>query len=141
MATKPQAADSTELDTITNKAAFDPSKIKVLKNVTLPQWKWKEDKAHYFTVKGSIFQAKEITGGRKPVVKEGVAPVKPPELMEVVNLETGELVHLIAGTVLATELREQYPNDTYVGKSFSVTKNKIADNKRYATYSITEIEV
>jgi len=123
--------------------AFDPKNIKVLKNVTLPQLKWKDEVPFYITIKGTIFKAKETTKGRARPATEGAvtAPVQPPELVEVLDLTTGELAHLITGTVLAIELRDTYPNDSYVGHSFMITKHKIEGNKRYSTYSIQEIEV
>lgn len=69
-----------------------------------------------------------------------------PEIIDVVNLETGELQVVIANTVLASELRRSYPDDSYVGKLFGVQtlkpgRGNHGADKRYAMYKIIELEM
>jgi hypothetical protein len=69
-----------------------------------------------------------------------------PEIIDVVNLETGELQVVIANTVLGSELRRSYPDDSYVGKLFGVQalkpgRGNHGTDKRYAMYKIIELEL
>jgi len=52
----------------------------------------------------------------------------------------GEVRVLIVTKVLATALAREYPDDSYVGGWFQVTKLPAREDKRYADYSITEID-
>lgn len=61
------------------------------------------------------------------------------KIMDAVNLSTREPWCLLVDTVLAGELRSNYPADSYVGKSFRITKFKPKAGKRYATFAIDEI--
>ena len=53
---------------------------------------------------------------------------------------SGEVRVLIVTKVLATALAREYPDDSYVGGWFEVTKLPPRSDKRYADYSITEID-
>lgn len=57
-----------------------------------------------------------------------------------VEAPNGEVRILICGEVLATALARAYPDDGYVGAWFQVTKLLPREGKRYADYSIAEIE-
>lgn len=111
----------------------------VVKNrVTVPLLKIQPDKPIYVKFTGEIFKAKEVAGSRVTKDAEGQPKKQPPELAHCVNLETGEHVQIIIGTVLGGELKEL--KDGYVNKSFEIIQHKV-QGKAYATYSITEIEV
>jgi hypothetical protein len=92
----------------------------------------------YIKSNGAIFKAKE---NAKAKPGPDGKPLNPPELMEVTNLETGEIAQVVMNEVFATELRDKYPSDGYVNKSFKVCKFKMQGGKRYATFQITEIRV
>ena len=47
---------------------------------------------------------------------------------------------MIAGAVFHSEITKQYPDDSYVGKSFQFTVQK-ASGKRYKVPMITEVRV
>lgn len=114
-------------------------KFTVKNRVTVPLLKITPDKPIYVKITGEIFRAKEVAGARKAAVGEDGQPKQqPPELCHCINLETGEHVQIIVGTVLKGELVEL--KDGYVGKSFEIIQHKV-QSKKYATYSITEIEV
>lgn len=122
------------------KAAFDPSKVKVVKQVTVPTLSPKPDSPIYVKMLSKIFVGKEI----KPSTAqdaEGGAIQKPADLALVVNLETGEQMHLIVSAVMKANVEETYPKDTYVGKSFRISKLGKRAGKRYFDYAIAEIEV
>lgn len=65
--------------------------------------------------------------------------MEPATVANVTDLETGEQGVLICATVLAGELRNAYPDDSYVGKGFAVTLIKVPE-KKYNMYEILEIE-
>lgn len=44
----------------------------------------------------------------------------PPDLMNVIDLSDGVEKILVVNAMLASALRRNYPNDTYVGKSFGI---------------------
>lgn len=117
------------------KAAFQ---FKVKKHVTLPLLKILDDVPVYIRVESAIEKAKEIAATR---TRSDAAPKQPPELIHVIDLETGEHAQIIANAVLASTFRDEYPDNGYIGKSFQVIRHKMREGKNYATFSVTEIEV
>lgn len=117
------------------KKAFD---FKVKKHVTLPLLKIVDETPVYIRIESAIEKAKELAATR---TRSDAAPKQPPELIHVVNLETGEHAQIIANAVLASTFRDEYPENGYIGKSFQVIRHKMREGKNYATFSVTEIEV
>jgi hypothetical protein len=119
--------------------AFNLAAIKVVKNVTLPLLKMLDNGTPYY-VKfiSEIYPGKDNKTGK---VAEGDAQQKVPDLIQVVNLETGEEQELIVSAVLKAELEEQYPELAYKGKMFRLQKFAKADGKKYATFQIAEIDI
>lgn len=116
--------------------------FKVKKHVTVPVLKIPDNGAPiYVRVNEAIHTAKDNTGRMPATPKEGEVKRKPPQLMQVTNLETGEIAQIVAGTVLESELKENYPGDGYVGKCFEIKKFKASGTKAYALYQVAEIEV
>lgn len=75
----------------------------------------------------------------QPKLDENGKPKKPAKVLTCIDLETGEMHTLIAGTVLEQRLNENYPDNGYVGKSFQFAQHKV-EGKRWRDYSITELE-
>lgn len=122
---------------------FDPSRVKVKKNITLPLLKMRPEVTYYLRIDQPIFKAKPVTTKaikNGELVETNTKKMEPPELAEVTNLETGEKMQIIVPKVLGTELRENYVEDAYVGLSYSIVKHEKATGKDYATFSIAEIE-
>jgi hypothetical protein len=119
--------------------------FKVVKNVTVPLLKIADDGTPiYVKALGPIFKAKDISGRVSRASKDGEpskVTMQAPELLNVLNYETDKEAQIIVSTVLGSELRETYPNDGYVGKSFQIKKYKMQGGKRYATFEIIEISV
>jgi len=116
------------------KPAFTP---KVIKQVTMPNLKLEPGVPVYVKVTDPIYDGKE----RK--AKEGEEQQKPPKIINVINLETGEANTLVCGAVVVSELDENYEGNSYVGKCFMIEKGKKkegAGGRGYFTYSIAEIE-
>lgn len=65
---------------------------------------------------------------------------KPATIASVVDVQTGETAMLICPAVLAGNLREQYPKDSYVGKTFYMEKLPKRPGKRYFDFSLVEVE-
>lgn len=117
-------------------AAVADDEVVVKKMVTIPILQWPDGARIVFTPISAIVLGKEMKGERAGTVK-----MEPAELLDI-KATNGEVRRLIVGSVLASELREAYPKDAYVGKWFRAAK--FAPNsekgKRYATYEIHEIE-
>jgi hypothetical protein len=62
------------------------------------------------------------------------------EIGRVTNLETGEIVEIVIGTVLHSELNGAYADNAYVGKQFRIVKKDVP-NKRYKAYELDEIKL
>lgn len=117
--------------------AFKPV---IIKRVTMPTLKLMPDVPAYVKILEPIFKAKEqkLKEGEKEKDRK-----KPPMLFNVINLETGEAMQLVAGAVVQSEITESYPKDAYVDKCFMIVKGKKKDltgGRGYFTYEIAEIE-
>ena len=122
---------------MTTKAKFDPAKVKIVKNVTLPTLKKEDDVPMYITITSPI-----VLGKQMPDEKQKDGSMKTPDrchLSECINLETGEEMQVIHNAVMRSNLEESYKDASYVGKSFKIVQMKVA-GKRYKNFSIIEIE-
>lgn len=72
--------------------------------------------------------------------EDGKTNQSPMHICTVVDLQTGEVMRLVAHEVLENTLNEGYPNGTYVGKVFEIKKTKRA-GKRYFSFDVTEIKL
>lgn len=109
--------------------------FKVKKSLTPPLFKLEIGVPRYFKVLGALFIGKAM------VEKDPTKKAKDPAtLMSVLNLETGEEGLVIANHVIASTLRESYPNDTYVGHYFAIVKQARTPGKQYDKFGIDEIE-
>lgn len=115
-------------------ATATPFKFTVKKHVTLPLFKWENNKPCYYRFDGPIEQGKPIKE------KVGETKKEPAYLAPVTNLETGEQGEIILGTVLRGIMDEDYPDAAYVGKCFELVQKRIT-GKNYNSYGVTEIEV
>jgi hypothetical protein len=61
------------------------------------------------------------------------------EMMDAIDLMTGDSCCIVADTVLKNELRAAYPNDGYISKEFQIKKISPQGGKRYATFEIDEV--
>ena len=77
--------------------------------------------------------------------KEGEKPKAPPTLMDVINLETGELAHVVVAEMIRSTLESEYPDNAYVGKCFHIlnrgkVETKAGGGQMYNKIHIEEIE-
>jgi len=112
------------------KKPFVPS---IKKALTKTLFKLENNTAYYLRVDGAIFTGKKIDSGK-------TKDMEPAELMHVTNLETGEEGQIIVPAVLGKILREECPNDSYVGKGFEIVKFRDT-GARYSTFNVAELEL
>ena len=108
---------------------------KTKKLLTRPVLKLQQDKPEYVKIEGPMFVGKEI----KPQ-KEDDKKNKPATIVNVINLQDGSEMQIVMNAVLKSVLTEEYPNETYVGKCFSITKQARSPGKSYNPFHIEEIE-
>jgi hypothetical protein len=110
---------------------FTPTRKKLL---TRPVLKYQVDIANYVLIETAMHIGKEMKQ------KEGDKKKDPATLCNVIDLRTGEPAQLIMNAVVKSVLTEEYPNDSYVGKCFSITKQARQTGKSYDPFSLEEIE-
>jgi hypothetical protein len=120
---------------------FDPSKIKIVKQVSTNLLKLRPGMTVYVTIMGPMEKAKAL----KKQSAEDKAK-EPPTLLPCINLETGEVCSIIGGAVLVDLLNDEYPQNAYVKKSFQIVVKEQKDakgggGKRYNNYDVKEISV
>lgn len=106
------------------------------KQVTRTVLKQVEDTAIFVRFDGAIYQGEELKGQDK----SGAPKMAPAHLANVQDLQsnTGKLI--IVNNVLGSELTRLYPNNSYVGKEFSIIMRPSPTGKRYKTFEIFELE-
>ena len=93
-------------------------------------WRWDTEPEKAFTVKSPLRKGAVIT-------RSGITT--PPDVLEVINLATGEERTLLVGKVLLSTLTENFPNDTYVGRSFRCVQGPVPAGQRYKSMTVQEI--
>jgi len=107
-------------------------KFKKTRSVTRELLKLEAGTPIYIRCDSVIFKAEE-----QPGRKDGM---EAPNLMDVINLETGEEQRIIVPAVLYAELEDKYGENGHIGVCFEIEKYKI-ENKRYSGFKISEIEL
>lgn len=121
--------------------AFRRPTFTVKKILTLPLLKLEAGKPVYVQFQGPIFTGKKLTNAAATDAEKAKLP---PEMANVVNLETGELCQIMLGKVLHDLINEEYPQQSYVGKGFmlELTEKKRGRNgNNYNTYKLAEVEL
>lgn len=109
--------------------------------VTLPTFKVEVDKTLYLMVNSAMYLGKEQKAKAGEEAKKGAAKMdQPATILPVTDVETGEQGQIIVNAVLKGILDETYPDESYVGKSFEITKHDKKAGKRYHTFSVFEID-
>lgn len=66
--------------------------------------------------------------------------MKPATICQVTDVQTKENYNMIVPAVLESSLKEGYPADAYVDKTFYVLKKPKRAGKRYFDFELTEVE-
>ncbi|MGH7746365.1 MAG: hypothetical protein ACREQ5_16645 [Candidatus Dormibacteria bacterium] len=104
------------------------------KLLTRPVLKYVVDSAIYVKIETEMHIGKEMKPGPDGKKKE------PATLCNVIDLKTGEPSQIIANAVVKSVLLEEYPNSSYVGLCFAITKQARVQGKQYDPFNIEEIE-
>lgn len=107
------------------------------KLLTRPVLKFVENEPNFVKIEGAIYLGKEMKGD---VAADGKKKKEPAHLAEVIDLQTGELAQIIVSAVVLSVLNENYPDNSYVGKCFSITKKGKTPGKQYFGYNVEEID-
>jgi len=115
----------------------EPTKLKftIKRAVTLPIMKIFANTPVYLRLDAPMFEGKLLPDDIKQGKTEGA------HIVNCTNLETGEQVQIVVPKVLEAVLNETYLDDSYVGLSFEVTKQKMITGKKYHNFTVKEIEV
>lgn len=115
---------------------FDPSTVKTLKLVNLPVLSQRNKGSIYVFFLGAMHVGKVVN---EEVGKDGKKR-GPATIAHVVDLTTGAPAQIIISTVQAGVLRESYPSDSYVDKSFHLENLGKLNGKEYNSVNVSEIE-
>jgi|SRR5579862_2995416 hypothetical protein len=102
--------------------------------LTIPVLKFVQGQARFVKITGAMHV------GKPQKAKEGEKAKEPATLAPTVNLEDGSVCQIIVSSVVKSILTDEYPNDTYVGKFFKITKGERNPGKQYNQFEVEEIE-
>lgn len=116
-----------------------PAGFKAVRPVTLPAIVIKkEGDVRYLRIEDKMY-----VGPKQPdkTDKDGkiIPAMDPPTLCHVTDVATGEMGTFVIPSMVSGNLSEQYPDDSYVGKTFAIQHKGKRDGKRYADFQVAEI--
>lgn len=83
----------------------------------------------------------EMHLGKKTKGRGDKAQMEPATICEILELDTGENLIMICATVLKSQLEEHFPDKSYVGKGFKITKMEKREGRNYSEFDIVELEL
>lgn len=108
---------------------------KKVKAVTRPTLKKVDGEAVVVTLDGKIFTGSDVK------MSKGDAEMQPARIINVIDhLDNNKEKQMIVNAVLESILTENYPKDTYTGKSFEIIQYQ-PEGKRYKNFEVTEVTV
>ncbi len=115
-------------------------KVYQRKLITLPHRKFADGVPMRVKALSAMYKGQQEIDRKtgKPKMTEDGEVKKPVDLLKCESLDDGVAHTIICGAVLAERLREEYPEDSYVGKAFEFTQHKI-EGKRWRDYAISEL--
>lgn len=113
------------------KAGFTP---KVKKLLTMPLIKPAIDVPVFIKITSAMYVGKKMDSGASK-------DMDPATLVHCINLETGEPAQIIIPAVLKGIFDDEYPNEAYVQKGFSLTKHAKSSGKKYHPFTVAELEL
>jgi hypothetical protein len=128
--TETEKPQPTATDAAKAEAAKFGAKFKVAKKLTQPLLKLVNDLPVYVTIQDKMYLGKKVEEKKDPAM-----------LVHVVDLTTGEECLMILSAVVQGVFKDEYPDDAYVGKSFSICKQAKRPGKAYNEFIVNEIVV
>jgi hypothetical protein len=110
---------------------FVPKRKQLL---TIPVLKFVQDQPRFVKITDAMHLGKE-----QPA-KDGEKAKEPATLCNCVNLEDGAECQIILSAVVKSVLTDSFPDGSYVGKCFAITKRGRNPGKQYNQFDIEEIE-
>ena len=117
------------------KSTFAP---KILKQLVLPILKSNVDEPYYVKFLEPIMEKEKVEKDSEGKEVHGTI-----QIGHVVELQDGQEMHCVIGSVLLSTLTESYPDSSYVDKCFMITKlaKKGSGARGYHPYLLAEVEV
>lgn len=120
--------------------ASKPGRFTRLGAVAVPQLKIKDGDTVYVKFTAPLVTNPKKTKSGALATDEDGSPITI-DIASVINLDTGELMHMVSGKALSQRLREyRGGNDKYVGLCFEITKKAKENGKRWKEYEVYEID-
>lgn len=113
---------------------FEPKTKKLL---TIPLLKLSVGEPRHVKATSAMFIGKEIKSKR---ANAAPANREPATIINAINLEDGSECQVICSAVVKGVFEDNYPNDSYVGKCFTLLKLERAAGKEYNGFKVVEIE-
>lgn len=110
-----------------------PKGFKQVKSVVLPLRVIQADQPISVVFVGPMVQGMNFD-------EEGKPKRKPMTVAECGDVETGEHFRLCVPTVVESNLKSTYPNESYVGQVFYLEQLPKPAGKRYFNYNVVELE-
>ena len=107
---------------------------KIAKALNSGLWKWEDGVEKVFTILGPIRVGRTVANPRNGIAKA-------PDILSVRDVEDGNEKEILVGQVLKSSLSENYPDDSYVGKTFACTQSAPPTGKRYKQMAVNEVEI
>jgi hypothetical protein len=95
-------------------------------------WKWTVNEPKTFTVTAPIYKG-------APFSKSGITTA--PDLIDVVDVADGKAKRLLGQKVLVSTLLENFPEDSYVGKTFQAIQLPPPEGKRYKQFELRLVDL
>lgn len=111
--------------------------FKRIKNLTLDILKFVENEPRHVKITGPIHLGKEQKKGKGD---DDDKKREPAHLASCINLDDGAECQIIVSAVVFSVLTDEYPNESYVGRCFAITKKNRVQGKQYFPYGVEEIE-
>lgn len=123
----------------------DTPQFDVVRNVTKEFFVVPEDGTPMFLKFQTAFATDPslVNIGRRSKNDDPDKPKEPIEVADVLNLQTGEEGRIIGNSVIKSELRSSYPDESYVNKYFRITQGAMKQGKsnKYRSFKIIEIKI
>lgn len=87
-----------------------------------------------------IQEPMHLSAAAKAPGKETDKQMEPATVCAVVDVVSGEMGNFVVPAVVRGNLEEKYPDDSYVGCVFQITHNGKRQGKRYADFTVIELE-
>lgn len=110
-----------------------PKGFKMVRQVTMPTLNLKVGEPRTLLITSLLTVSTYVEKDPKK------AKEKPATVCEVGDTQDGLAYQLLVPSVLESELREKYPDDSYKGKTFYMEKLPKRPNKRYFDFMLMEV--